>query len=327
MISHTYDFERKDVLMLAGAPLAPVVLFALLMHLAGALRILPAPRPALDVDSTLLVHQVEASRARPDADVLLLGDSSCLMDVSARELARRLGVRVLNLGTHSYLDLNSYADLLREYATAHPRGPRAVVLLLHPEALRRMTPEPYHVALFQSLLRGRDPQPGPDLRESLLRMLGLEMVRTRILARLIPAPLHGAYGRYYGFSRDLDEYLTQNQGSAVDPEPRPSQGDPEYRLAPQIEAGSRSFRAAVPAGSKLLVGITPVPAGFAARDYQATRDQMLRQWCKWLQADVALADLPATLPDGLFAKTAHLSAEGAQTYTEALARLLKPYLP
>jgi hypothetical protein len=327
MKSHTYDFAGRDLAELLGWPLLPVIGFAVLIHCGAALHLLPRPRPALDVDRTLLVHQVEAARVPQEAQVLLLGDSSCLMDVSARQLSEQLGRPALNLGTHSYLDLKAFADLLRQSAAANPGKARAVVLLLNPEALRRMAPEPYHVALLQNLLRGEDSRTSGGVRDELLRLLGLEAFRDRILCRLLPTPLPGAYGRAYGFSSELDVSLTRNLGSAVDPDPRSFQGNPEYRLAPQLEAASRAFRAAVPVGVTLLVGITPVPAGFTGRNYQITRDRMLQQWAQWLQADVVLEQLPATLPDDQFTKVTHLNEAGVRSYTGTLARLLKPHLP
>ncbi|MBI5388031.1 MAG: hypothetical protein HZA90_25485 [Verrucomicrobia bacterium] len=327
MTSHRYAFDRRDLVLLLGGPLVPIALFAVLMQGGAALGWLPAPRPALDVDRTLLIHQIEAARSRQEAEIVLVGDSSCLMDISAKQLSALLGCRVLNLGTHSYLDLLAYAQLLREHVAAHPRPPRAVVLLLHPEALRRVTPETYHSALFQSLLRGEDLPPLGGPRERIRQLLGLEAFRNRCLSRWLPAPLPGAYGRTYGFSRDLEKFLMRNQGSVLDPEPAPLRGNSEYRLAPQIEAPSRLFRAAVPAGTMLVVGITPVPAEFAGRAYPGVHGPMLHQWSQWLQADAALVELPCTLPDRHFARVAHLNQDGVRLYTEALARVLKQRLP
>src|SRR5688572_2249823 len=140
MRSHTYDFEAKDVIRLAGLPLVPVVVFAAVMHVAALFHLLPRPRPNLDVDRTLIIHKAEASGLRSDAEVLLLGDSSCLMDVSAVQLGQQTGRPALNLGTLSYLDMDAHATLLKRFVTANPNQLKAVVLLLHSEALRRPAP-------------------------------------------------------------------------------------------------------------------------------------------------------------------------------------------
>jgi len=326
MTSHTYDFNRKDLLPLLGWPLIPVACFAAAMHLGAAFHLLPKPRPTLDIDRTILLQKVEASRTRQDAQILLLGDSSCLMDAAARPLSQQLGRRALNLGTLSYLDLNAYASLLREYTAANPGRLRAVVLLLHPEALRRVAPEAYHLKLLQALLNGQDHVQLTNTRERLSHLLGLEIFRGRMLGRILPVSLPGAYGRYYGFSVDLENYLTEHDGTAVDPDPQPFKGNAEYRMAKQLESGSQAFRAAVPQGVKLLVGITPAPEGFVLPGHRETCERMLAQWSQWLQADAALQELPPTLPDRHFAKTTHLNEPGARLYTEILARSLEPHL-
>src|SRR5687768_2411690 len=70
MRSHSYDFEPRDLLRLVTPPLIVVAVFAVLMHLGAALNLLPKPRPALDVDRTILIHQAEASKSRSDAQII-----------------------------------------------------------------------------------------------------------------------------------------------------------------------------------------------------------------------------------------------------------------
>ena len=323
MTSHRYDLKPRALLSLLGGPLLVVAGLAALVHAGVALRLLPAPRPTLDVDRSILVHQVEASRRPQEAEVVLVGDSSCLMNVDAKLLGERLGRRVLNLGTLSYLDLNAAATLLREYTTANPGRLQAVVVLLHPEALRRVAPEAAYFRLLHGLLDGQEVSLETGLQARLRRGLGLEALRGRILCRLLPTPLPGAYGRHYGFTTDLERYLDAHHGSALDPESRPLTGSAEYRLAPQQEAPSRNFRAALPEGVSLLAGIAPVPAGFAEGRYAATRDRMLKQWSEWLEAHAPLSALPATLPDAHFASVAHLNADGVPHFTAALAEALR----
>ena len=326
MTSHCYEFKLSDVLRLLLPPLVPVVVVAILLHTGAALRLLPPPHPALDVDRTVLTHQVAACRQTQDAEILLLGDSSCLMDVDARQLGELLGRRVLNLGTLSFLDLNAHAALLRTYLAANPNRVRTVVLLLHPAALRRVGPEAWHVNFLDALLNQDDFHWGTGFHARLSDALALDLVRSRIVSRLVPSPLPGAYGRFYGFTDDLERYLTAHDGSAVDPDVQVFSGSPEYRLAPQLEGPSRNFRAAVPSGVTLLVGLTPAPAKFAGTRHAATCDTLLRQWAQWLEADAVLTQLPATLPDELFARTTHLGEAGARRYTETLAQALREQL-
>lgn len=324
MKSYFCEFSVTDVARLLAWPLAIIALFAVAMHLAANAGWLPAPRPTLDLDRTILTHQIEASRARQDATIVLLGDSSCLMNVDAIALAARLGQPVLNLGALSYLDLNASAELLRQFVAANPGQLRAVVLLQHPEALRRPAPQAYHTNLLQHLLDGRDFGPRSTVHGALMSFLGLEIFQNRLLARVLPTPLPGAFRQAYGFSADLDRHLTAHRGSLRDPDVQPLRGSAEYRLAPALERASRDFRVAMPPGVKLLVGITPVPGEFAGRSYPLTRDAMLSTWGQWLAADATLTNLPAVLKEDRFVKTTHLNEAGVRKFTEALARALVP---
>ena len=108
------------------------------------------------MDRTILIHQIEASRSRSDAEVLLLGDSSCLIDVSANQLTAEIVRPVLNLATFSYLDLNAQSVLLTNFIAANPNRLKAVVLLMHPEALRRESAASYYTNFVRRFLQGED---------------------------------------------------------------------------------------------------------------------------------------------------------------------------
>jgi hypothetical protein len=327
MKSHLCEFTPKDLLRLAGLPLIPLALFAVVMHLGAKSHLLPAPRPTLDTERAILIHQAEASRSPQDAEILLLGDSSCLMNLSARQLTEQLGRPVLNLGTFSFLDLNTHALLLQEYARANPGRLRAVVLLMHPESLRRSGSEAYYLASLTNFLSGFDHCQTETPAGQATCLLGVEIFQGRLLSRALPIPLPGAYGRRYGFARDLEDFLTRERGSAIDPEIlKTFPGNAEYRLATTLERASKNFRAAVPPGVKLLVGITPAPERFAGPRYPQLHADLLRQWSQWLQADAALTNLPPALPDDSFARTTHLKESVIPRYTEQLAAAVRSHL-
>jgi len=328
MKSHTVEFTRKELLKLVAPPLVPVVLFALAMQAGERFGLLPAPRPALDVDRAILIHQAEASRARSDAEVVLLGDSSCLMNVNARQLGNSLGRRALNLATFSYLDLGTHARLLREFAQANPGHPGIVVLLMHPEALRRGGSEPYPLDVLTHYLAGEDHHRFGTFAGTVNALSGVDAFQGRVMSRALPTPLPftNGFGRIYGFSTGLERFMTEHNGSAIDPGTNAAKGNAEYRLSATLENLSRDFRAAVPPGTKLLVGITPVPAKFAGRNYPALREQLLRDWNAWLQADAVLSELPATLPDEQLTGSTHLKPAAIPAYTEALAAALRTHV-
>lgn len=326
MKSHTCEFGGKELLRLIGGPWLTVGVFALLMHGGAHLRLLPAPRPALDTDRTILIHQAERSRAPSDAEVLLLGDSSCLMDVSAIELSARLGRPVLNLATVSYLDPAAYALLLRQFSAANPGRVHAVILLMHPEALRRAGSEPYQLNVLTHFLAARDHFRTGTIEGKISRVLGVEIFEGRILSRVRPVPLGGAYGRRYGFSDDLEGFMTANYGSAAEPDSVPLTGSAEYRLSPSLEIAARKFKAALPPNATLLVGLTPVPEKFAVTGFSRQQRELLQQWGDWLGADARLDDLPASLPDEQFARTTHLKPSAVMSYTATLAEAIRSHL-
>jgi len=187
--------------------------------------------------------------------------------------------------------------------------------------LRRLGAEAFYTDALRSYWSGRDHMANDSWDGHLNKMLGLNIFKGRLLARALPLPLGGAYGRRYGFTMDLERHLSLHRGSAVDPDPQPLTGSPEYRLARTIEKASKQFRATVPGGVKLFVGITPAPERFAGANYPALRDAMLREWSGWLDG-VALTNLAATLPDESFVRTTHLTEPAISNYTAALSAAL-----
>jgi hypothetical protein len=325
MKSHHCEFHPGDLLRLLLFPIVPVMLFAVAAHAGVRFNLWPAPRPTLDTERTILIHQAESARRNDDAELLLLGDSSCLMDVSARQLGDQLGRPALNLATFSFLDLDAHASMLREFVKANPGGLRAVVLLMNPESLRRASAEPYYATALTNFWNARDHSQATTFSHQAAALLGVDIFKGRFLARALPVPLDGAYGRRYGFTRDLEEFMSLERGSAIDPDRQPFTGNAEYRLAPTLERASREFRKTVPAGVKILVGMTPVPERLAGVRFSIVQPQLLRQWSGWLEGE-ALTELPGTLSDDLFVRTTHLDETAVPRYTELLAAAVKTHL-
>lgn len=324
MKSHQTEFSRHELLAVVALPVVIAATIAGMMHAAAFVGALPPPRPALDADRTILLHQVDAARTQSPA-VVLIGDSSCLMDVSARQLSDRLQASVLNLGTLSYLDLDAYAVLLREHKKHHE--PKVVVLLMHPEALRRVGSEPHQLAILNHYIAGRDHSSTVTAASAVSAWAGADIFSGRLLARWIPAPLRGDYGAYYGFTHDLDRFMTRNLGSAIDPGQEDFKGSSEYRLSPTLEKSSRAFRSVLSPRTRLIVGITPVPIRFARAGFAQERNRLLGQWTEWLGTTNAMYDLPATLPDDQFARVTHLKPKAITGYTASLGEALGKHLP
>jgi hypothetical protein len=319
MTSHRYEFTGADLARVAGLPLLVLIGFALLMHAGQAVG--PGPLPILDVDRTILAHQADASRRRHAAEILLIGDSSCLMDVSATALQVELGRPVLNLATLSYVGMETHAKLIRSFREANPDQPETVVLLMHPESLRLARRNDYFSRIIENYLAGAGEC--HDRESRFACWSGASIFRERLLTRVAPLPLPGDFGQVHGFTWNLWDFMTEHQGSAIDPRDfTKAEGSAEYRLAAQLKAPSEAFRAALPAGVRLVVGITPAPASFVLPSHAAICERMLAEWAGWLRADATLA-LPSSLPDELFASATHLNHRGVETFTALLAEALR----
>jgi len=329
MKSHSYEFRLIDVARLVGGLLVPMIIFAVLLRVGAFCKVLPAPWPALDVDHTILTHQAEASRRAGNADLLLIGDSSCLMNVSGRQLEQLCAGerRCINLGSLMYLGLDGYAAMLSRYVSANPGRVHTVVVFLHPEMLRGVPPVREHLLFLSDYYAGIDFQGARSFHGQLQGLFGLHIFQDRLLTRS-PLALPGAYGRAYGFNLDLHRFMDAERGSLFDPHQyvfASGQGNAEYRLSPSLEAGCMALRAAVPPGTKLMFGLTPIPQSFVPPGYAARWRTLLLQCGEWLQADVCLTNLPPTMPDSAFASTTHLNQSGARQYTEIFARVLKSH--
>jgi hypothetical protein len=177
--------------------------------------------------------------------------------------------------------------------------------------------------VLNSLWAGQDFCRSATVDDRLACRLGLEIFRGRILSRALPVPLGGPFGLRYGFSRDLEAFMDRENGSVIDPVFEKPHGPTEYRLSPTLKPASQQFKAAVPPGAKLVVGITPIPISSAGTNYAGLHREMLRQWSAWLQADALLESLPATLPAERFARPTHLNEAAVRDYTKELAVSLR----
>ena len=158
MKSHSCELERSDWAKGFIPPLTGCLALVFLAHLLEVFS-LGTPELSYDMDSTILTAQVERAR-KASGSIALIGDSSCLMDVQAKVLSQELGSVVVNLGTLSYLDLNAHASLVeawlrkedRTERTKSDREERSVVILMHPEALRRAGISERHAKLLEQIL-------------------------------------------------------------------------------------------------------------------------------------------------------------------------------
>lgn len=323
--SHQYEVCRPELFRAIGGPLLAVVAVGGLVHLAGILGLLPSPKPMLDVDRTVIVRQADSSREGQPASTILLGDSSCLMDVDTPLLAELQGEDVLNLGTLSFLNLASFGKLLQNQLTNGAASPERVVLLVHPDFVRKNSSSPAHVAALEHYLAGTDQFYGIGGPFNLRKALGVHLIEGRLVAR-IPRPLFGDFGRQYGFTSRVYDYMLRNRGSALDPrtlDPEKLTGSSDYRVASAHKKGAPDFGSVVPEGIKLYVGLTPLPESFPTDRYPEDFRKLATELAGLFPGAVPLVDLPPTLPDDQFANKTHLRPEARASFTGRLHEVLK----
>jgi hypothetical protein len=321
-------FTVRDTLRCLLPTAIAFLCLVLLLRLSHRLGFLPVPPVALDPDTTVLAHQARASRSRDPARILLLGDSTCLVGVDALALSQQIPShpRVLSLALFIWLDLNAYAEALSNFAAANPGQVRAVVLLVVPHKLAQAGSQPGPMNQWRQFLHDDARSDGESDCQPWQSACGARLLRQRWLSRLMATPLGGDGASVLGFSSQIDAFMTEHRGSLIDLGPsfsrRRAPRLSEPHLAPEFETESRAFRAKVPPGAKLFLGLTPGVTGFSAPASREDRDELLRQWNRWMQADGLLTNLPPTLPKVCFSTTAHLNPIGQKRFTAALAREL-----
>jgi hypothetical protein len=334
MRSHEYKFSLRDLSQTFVPPLLALLALVGTLKLTRQFGFLPRPAAALDPNTAILMHQSRAAHSPGRADLVLVGDSTCLVGVDPPVLSKALPNRAaaINLAMLSWFDLRDYSELAADFAQENAGQVRTVVLLVTPEKLGMSRSDGqekfWHEIRSDSNTSGRN----SDAALGLPDPLGLRCLRENLLGHVLAVPLRqrGQGTAYFGFSSEVDGYMTAHHGSALDFSPfiRPkTTPEPNWTFAPDLETQSRGFRAQMPRGTKLLVGFTPVARSFLAPEQYAPRRELLYRWNLWLQADAMLTNLPACLPDVLFASKGHLNQRGQSRFTQILATNLAPLLP
>lgn len=359
MRSHHYQFSLRELFVALAPTGLCVVLLALALDSARWLGWLPRPAPNWDPDRTVLTHQARACHNQRPAQLIVTGDSTCLVGVDALQLSEALAPQseragdhvpaggaarwsTLNLALYIWLDFRVYGELVFEFAARHPGEVRAVVLLVSPAKLiAEETSDQAHQEFWNSV-RGeawrREMRAPPGNKrpggEELRDWVGAQTFREHFLTHVLATPLRGSAAAHFGFSSEIDAYMTRHRGSvltfgtSVLPRRRPAGAAPDsaWSLPPAMAADVRAFRGSLPAGVKLFIGLTPGMAGAASANERLRRLALLQQWNAAAQADAVLTNLPPVLPDVLFSSGGHLNATGQRVFTRLLARELAPWV-
>ncbi|MBL9173664.1 MAG: hypothetical protein JNL10_09035 [Verrucomicrobiales bacterium] len=320
--SHVYELRGAGIATNLAVTLGLVLLIGLAVSVYLRSPVAPGPSFSSDPDSAILAAKVELARSSTASQLALVGDSSCLIDLDVSTLESVCRLDVVNLGTLSYLSLDSFGVLAGELLKGK-EAPR-VVLVVHPDCLRITSPSVAHRAVLDSAL-GVGPAAMLQTNDTLSASLGFDEFRVRVSDRWIPHPLKGAFGNRYGFTSDLRESLLRRKGT-MDESARfdaaANRSSAEYRMAPRVEEECRLFRQALPPKTRIRVIVTPVPRSHALKSHEQKVQEMRSQLEEWLGAETPSFPLPLILPDADFGTVTHLTPEAAVRYSRWVGEAL-----
>lgn len=322
MISHTYEPGWKQAGLLGLWTVLTLLAVAATLQAGLSMKALPPASLRQDPDSVIIGTKGKMAREKDSASVVFVGDSSCLVNVDMATLLEAGGVRGVNLGLLSYLSIHSFGRIAQEAVKS--RGQGRIVLVVHPDALRLAAVSLPHEKLLAAIFDDAPVEiwgsPNP-----VARILGFDEFRDRVMNRIIPEPLRGAFGAHYGFSGDLEKELLRSRGTmrearTFDPKLETASG--EYRLATRIESECRGFRGRLPVGTRVRIIISPVPASIARKNHENQMDEFQARLESWLGADPWVSKMPSVLPDSQFATVTHLLQEASIQYSQVLRERL-----
>jgi len=329
--SHQYQVRPKDWSR-AVLPTAAVVAALLGLIKAGnCLDFLPRPNPTSEPTTVVLAHQSRAARSYSPAEVVLVGDSTCMADVDPITLSKYLPrePEVINLGLLIWFGFDAYAEVLSDFVVANPGQVRVAVLLVTPQKLSMAPSEAGNQRWWRQIrladgdsLASLPPRENPAADRDFRSLL-----RQNILSHVLATPLRapGSGAARFGFSCEIDRYMSAHHGNVLHfgnvQRPRRVQS-PNLRLEPSLESECRIFRSKIPPGVKLFVGLSPIAQCYSSPLDRSQRGEMLSKWSSWLKADAILTNLPPSLPDVFFADKTHLNEAGQKRFTMLLGSQL-----
>ena len=277
-------------------------------------------KSALDIDRVIISNKVELSKNRKITDIIFIGDSSCLMNINADKFTDISAMESINLGTLSYLDFESYGALLRNAINTNDSKVTLICLIIHPEFLRRAEPSESHIQFFETYNKN---EKTPNLSENnyLNSFLSLHIFKDAFYGKT-PIPLEGRFGKYYGFTSSLNDYLNAHRGSAIDPrkfDPKSNHGNILYRITDKKIEQLIKFKTLLPSQYKLVLCLSPIPDILADENYIDAITTIKNKIKKKARIDYVLS-MPVSLPSEYFATKTHLNATARLFYTEALSR-------
>jgi hypothetical protein len=272
------------------------------------------------LEHLIISEQIKRARLAPQADYLLLGDSSCLMGIDPFLMSELLDQKTVeSLCTVGYAGPAAPAKILNLYEKAGGRASN-LLILLHPNALGVSTETVVATGMESMIENDRQNYRGVAMtfREKFVNDFFLRFVNFE--------PIPPVFMSFYGGPKGISDSIQSQHGTLTDPTP----GVPETPQAPFTYALGDAFDTErtivmnemiqrIGAG-RVRLGMMPIPnnrLGEKTRtQYNAARRKLLESFklpvSQWI-------DLPIDLPNRYFATKAHLNLVGKKIVTKLIA--------
>ena len=317
------------------APLWSVVALLVGLLVAFFLMTQEPLEPAYpSVDHLIVDTQLERLREREPADLILLGDSSCLMGIKAPQLAVQLNLEIENYCTIGYVGPAGYAAMLNDIKPGR-RHRHWIVVALNPAQFVRQASWESWVGYVATGSQRRI-RHTPTVKDA------FDAGRRSVNSLLAYEPLPGMFALYYGGTASVQAELRNSRGSMLDPgyglrfaslqalegsADRPNLGS-IAELTPNqafIDA-LRSLQLSVTRFGRrdVFLLITPVPEGVL--DSRGVAELNAARKAIGLTLGLTpenVLDMPLQLPAVYFSSQTHLNRWGRIRYTEYLAEVLQ----
>jgi hypothetical protein len=293
----------------------------LAMWIANGSGILGKKYQLGDPDSTIISTKVQLAATSSKKRIAFVGDSSCLVNIHIPTMKEN-GIEAINLGTLSYLGIDSFGLLAQRFCQDKPDA--QIFVVLHPECIRMVASSSEHRKILMEALNQSTDRSTP-FQLSNLRKITVDEFSSRLLEGWLPTPIKGQLGFRYGFTHNLTDEVFSSGGFMEETrkfDASISHGSSDYRIARRIQNECTLFRSYLPKGIKVHLLVSPIPQSHATRGHEKKVLEMQNEIGNWIQAENPSFNLPTVLPDSSFGTVTHLLPNSAHEYTRQLCLML-----
>jgi hypothetical protein len=285
------------------------------------------------IEGIILKEQILRANTLQDTDLLIIGDSSGLMGIDARNLSKQLGgLRVESLCSMAWVGPAGYAEMLEKTYNAGNRPKILMLVFNYAQFDRKSEWEVWEKMAAENPLHPKHiPAKG-----------AIRQIYAKIIEPVAYNPLPGAYGQFYGDANAFSLFIRNNNGTAIDPNAgldvhsldelqqvnanysRKQDVAIDYTANQLFYAKLGDLSKCLPQFDSVYMLVTPVPDSNYDSGSANTRQLTISKIAELLNVpDNHIMNLPPYLPAYYFSTGTHLNKWGREYYTDLLANYLK----